>query len=245
MHIVKLDRITLLIITIITLALLICPAYSEDETILLREDFNDLENWESLKFDKIEEHSVYTIVEEEGAYLKAESNASASGIVHRKEFNVYDHPKVRWRWKVSNVYQKGDAQKKSGDDYPIRIYIMFKYDPDTASFGKMLKYGLAKKLYGKYPPHSSLNYIWANRKHEKKVIANSYASEAMMILLQSGKENVGQWIEQEVDVLEDYRKAFGEDPPPFASLAVMNDSDNTKESAVSYVDYIDVYRIGE
>ena len=245
MQIVKLDRVTLLIITIIALALLVSPAYSEDETILLREDFNDLENWEPLNFNKIEEHSVYTIVEEDGAYLKAESNASASGIVHRREFNVYGHPKVRWRWKVSNVYQKGDAQKKSGDDYPIRIYIMFKYDPDTASFGKMLKYGLAKKLYGKYPPYSSLNYIWANRKHEKQVIENSYASEAMMILLQSGKENVGQWIEQEVDVLEDYRKAFGQYPPEVASLAVMNDSDNTKESSVSYLDYIEVYRIGE
>ena len=242
MQIVKLDRVTLLIITIITLALLVSPAYSEDKTILLREDFNDLENWEPLYFDKIDEHSVYTIVEEEGAYLKAESNASASGIVHKREFNVYDHPKVRWRWKVSNVYQKGDAQKKSGDDYPIRIYIMFKYDPDTASFGKMLKYGLAKKLYGKYPPYSSLNYIWANRKHEDRVIANSYASEAMMILLQSGEENVGKWVEQEVDVLGDYRKAFGEDPPEVASIAVMNDSDNTKESSVSYVDYIEVYK---
>jgi len=64
----------------------------------------------------------------------------------------------------------------------------------------------------------------------------------MMILLQHGEENTGKWIEQEVDVLEDYRKAFGEDPPSAARLAVMNDSDNTKESSVSYVDYIEVYK---
>ena len=243
MQIVKLDKVTLLIITITTtLALFVCPAYSEDSTILLREEFNDLDDWDPLHFDKIDEHSVYTIVEEEGAYLKAESKASASGIVYKREFNVFDHPKVRWRWKVSHVYEKGDARKKSGDDYPIRIYIMFKYDPETASFGKKLKYGLAKKLYGKYPPHSSINYIWANRRHEEQVITNTYASEAMMILLQSGEENVGKWVEQEVDVLKDYRKVFGEAPPSVARLAIMNDSDNTKERAVSYVDYIEVYR---
>ena len=242
MQIIKLDKVILLIITIIALSMLVCPAHAEENDILLREGFNDLENWDPLYFDKIDEHSEYTIVEEEGSFLKAESNASASGIVYKREFNVFDHPKVRWRWKVSNVYQKGDARKKSGDDYPLRIYIMFRYDPDTASFGKKIKYGLAKKFYGKYPPHSSINYIWANRRHEERVIANSFASEAMMIPLQSGGENADKWVEQEVDVLEDYRKAFGEDPPEIASLAVMNDSDNTKESSVSYVDYIEVYK---
>jgi hypothetical protein len=37
-------------------------------------------------------------------------------------------------------------------------------------------------------------------------------------------------------------KAFGEDPPSVANLAIMNDSDNTGESAVSYIDYIEIYR---
>ncbi|MBL7050519.1 MAG: DUF3047 domain-containing protein [Nitrospira sp.] len=243
MHIIRLDRITLFIITIIiAFSIPYSLALADEDNVYLREEFNDLEEWEPLHFDKIDEHSLYSILKEEGSYLKAESNASASGIVHKRDFNVYDHPKVRWRWKVSNVYEKGNALKKSGDDYPVRIYIMFKYDPETASFGKKIKYGLAKKLYGKYPPDSSLNYIWANRRHEERIIPNSYTSQAMMILLQYGGENTGKWFEQEVDVLEDYRKAFGEEPPAVASLAVMNDSDNTKESAVSYVDYIEVYK---
>jgi hypothetical protein len=243
MQIIRLDMITSLIITII-IVILTVPylARAEENNILFLEDFNDLEEWEPLHFDKIDEHSVYSILKEDGSYLKAESSASASGIVYKREFNVYKYPKVRWRWKISNVYEKGNARKKSGDDYPIRIYIMFKYDPETASFGKKFKYGFAKRLYGKYPPDSSLNYIWANRKHKERVIPNTYTSLAMMILLQYGGENAGTWVEQEVDVLEDYRKVFDEDPPSVASIAVMNDSDNTKESSVSYVDYIEVYR---
>lgn len=244
MQIVRLAIVTSLIITIILTSLLlpIPPVNTEENTIFLRDEFDHLNEWEPLHFNKIKEHSVYSIVVEEGSYLKAESNASASGIMHKSEFNVFKYPKVRWRWKVSNVYDKGNVLKKSGDDYPIRIYIMFKYDPDTASFGKKMKYGLAKKLYGEYPPDSSLNYIWANRKHEERIITNTYVSVARMILLQHGGENAGKWVEQEVDVLEDYRKAFGEDPPDIASLAVMNDSDNTKESSVSYLDYIEVYK---
>ena len=42
--------------------------------------------------------------------------------------------------------------------------------------------------------------------------------------------------------LEDYRRAFGEDPPAEASLAIMNDSDDTGQSAVSFVEFIEVFR---
>ena len=63
-----------------------------------------------------------------------------------------------------------------------------------------------------------------------------------MIVLEAGKENVGRWMDEEVNIIEDYHKAFGEDPPPAASIAIMNDSDDTGESSTSYIDYIQVYR---
>jgi hypothetical protein len=209
----------------------------------LREDFNDLEDWEPLYFPRINKHTRYSIATEAGqSYLKAESDASASGLVFKKEFNVFAYPHVKWRWQVSNVFSKGDARKKSGDDYPLRVYIIFKYNPDKASFSQKIKYGLAKSIYGEYPPHSSLNYIWANRSHDKQVIPNPYAEEARMIPLQSGAELSGRWVEQNINIVDDYRIAFGEDPPATASLAIMSDADNTGESAVGFIDYIEVYR---
>ena len=217
--------------------------YSAGEAIFFRDDFNTLDNWKPLTFPKIKVHTKYTIEKEgDNSYLKAVSDASASGIVFQREFDVYTFPKVRWSWKVSNVFAKGDAEKKSGDDYPLRIYVIFKYDPEKASFLQRIKYGLVKQIYGEYPPRSSLNYIWANKHHKEQIITNTYASEAKMILLEEGAGNAGKWIEEKVNIIDDYRKAFGEDPPVVASLAIMSDSDNTGEKAVSYVDYIEVYR---
>ena len=155
---------------IIAIIITICitSIYAEGSEVFLREDFISLNNWEPLYFKKIKKHTKYSISkDEEQSYLKAESDSSASGMVYKKEFNIYDYPNIRWKWKVSNVYKKGDAETKEGDDYPVRIYVMFKYDPDKASFGNKFNYGLAKKMYGKYPPHSTLNYIWANRKLEE------------------------------------------------------------------------------
>jgi hypothetical protein len=217
---------------------------AENGGVLFRDDFNSLENWRPVYFPKIKQHTVYT--HESGGnkdYLKAESNASASALLYKGAFNVYDHPKVRWRWRVANVYRKGDVRTKAGDDYPLRIYILFQYDPARATVLQQAAYAIAKGIYGEYPPHSALNYIWANREDEKGLfVTNPYEKSAKMIALQGGASRAGQWIDEEVHIIEDYRRAFGSDPPPVASIGIMNDSDNTKESAVSFIDFIEVFR---
>ncbi len=235
---------TLLPLIVLLLVPLLLPALAAAQSaVLLREEFQDLAQWRPLTFPKIKEHSEYTI-EHQGreSVLRAESRASASAIVYRKPFNVYDYPMLRWKWKVMSVYEKGNARTKEGDDYPLRIYVLFEYNPDKAGFYDAIKYGLAKTLYGEYPPHSALNYIWANRDDETGIITNIYTSNARMIVLQKGKKNLGRWIVEERNILDDYRKAFGTDPPAMATLGIMNDSDNTKESSVSYVGFIEVYR---
>ena len=66
-----------------------CP----DPDVLFRENFDSLAQWEPLTFPKIKAHSTYTLVKEEGkSILKAESRDSASALVHRRTFNVYETP---------------------------------------------------------------------------------------------------------------------------------------------------------
>lgn len=226
----------------IAIALLPSPADAQG-AVLLREEFNDLANWRPVTFPKIKEHSQYT-VENLGreSVLRAESRSSASAIVYRTPFNAYEYPRLRWRWKVENVYEKGNARTKAGDDYPLRIYVLFEYDPEKAALYDAVKYGLAKALYGEYPPHSALNYIWANREDEGGILTNAYTANAKMIVLQKGRKNLGRWIVEERNILEDYRRAFGTDPPAAATLGIMNDSDNTGEGSVAYVGFIEVFR---
>ena len=42
---------------------------------------------------------------------------------------------------------------------------------------------------------------------------------------------MGQWVTAERDIVADYRRAFGTEPPPIVGIAIMSDSDNTGESA--------------
>lgn len=209
-----------------------------------RDNFNNLDDWEELFFPKIKNHSRYKIINENSnGILEGNADNSASGIIYKKTFNIYRTPFVKWRWKISNIYKKGDEKKKSGDDYPIRIYIVFKYNPDEASLLDKVIYNAAKLIYGEYPPHSSINYIWANKNYEEHVLTSTYTDRAKMVLMQKGSANAGKWMDEQVNVLQDYISAFGTNPPAEAGIAIMSDADNTGEKATGYVDYIEVYTL--
>lgn len=223
--------------------LLVTAVHGQSREVFLREDFTNLEQWTPYTFPKIKRHTVYSI-QREGArsYLKAESSGSASGMVYKQKFDVYRYPRLKWRWWVSNVYQKGNVKTKSGDDYPMRVYIAFEYDPDKAGFYQTVRRETAKIIYGQDLPGSALNYIWASREDETGILTNPYAEEVKMIPLERGNQHVGQWRDEEVNILEDYRRAFGTDPPRMATIVIMNDSDNTGEESTSYMDYIEIFR---
>jgi hypothetical protein len=235
----KLWKATLIFLITLTATSALC----ESGQVLFREDFKNLFNWEPLYFPKIKEHSTYTVVSEKGhSFLRTESHSSASAIVYRRTFNVSEYPHMRWRWKVDNVYKKGDIREKSGDDYPIRIYVTFQYDPERASVGERLEYGIAKAIYGKYPPDSTLNYVWTGQEIAERIITSPYTDRAKIIILENGKSAIGTWVKETVNILDDYRAAFGKEPPQTAGIAIMNDSDNTGEMAVSYINYIEVFK---
>lgn len=211
------------------------------QKILFRLNFDSLTDWEPLTFPKIRNHSKYTLVSEGGkSILKAESRSSASAIVCRRTFNIYENPRLTWRWKVTELSDRGNPKEKAGDDYPIRVYVMFQYDSASASLGERFIYSATKVIYGKYPPHSTLNYVWTGTKIQEIFIRSPYTDKAYMVVLEGGKEKAGQWVEESVNVLDDYRKAFGKDPPVTAGLAVMSDTDNTGTSAEAYLDFIEV-----
>ncbi|MEW6335250.1 MAG: DUF3047 domain-containing protein [Thermodesulfobacteriota bacterium] len=208
--------------------------------ILFREHFDSLARWEPLTFPKIPAHSTYTVANEGGkSVLKAESRASASAIVYHRTFNIYEYPRIRWRWKVEGLADWGDPREKSRDDYPIRVYVLFPYDPATASLADRLIYGAARAIYGKYPPHSTLNYVWTGHDLPGRIIVSPYTDRARIVVLQRGTQRAGQWVDESVHVLEDYRRAFGVDPPATAGLAIMSDTDNTGASASAYMEFIE------
>jgi hypothetical protein len=193
--------------------------------------------WEPLTFPKIPAHTTYEWSASSSA-LHAVSAGAASGLIHRHQAPVADAPILRWRWKISGTIPNGDERSKKGDDYPARLYITFKYEPSRVSLGTRLKYGAVKTLRGEYPPHNAIAYIWANKLAAGESAPSPYTDRVMMVAVRSGDSAAGEWRSEERDVLADYRRLFGSDPPPFAGIALMTDADNTGGRAEAW--YADV-----
>lgn len=102
------------------------------------------------------------------------------------------------------------------------------------------KYALARALYGEYPPHAVLNYIWANREHGQRILVSPYTDRSRLVVMEAGSSRAKTWIEETVNIIKDYHTAFGESPPDSASLAIMSDADNTGESGVGFISFIEL-----
>lgn len=193
------------------------------------------DGWKPLTFKKIEKHTAYKVVKDgDAVVVKAVSEASASGLTREIKINLKEYPVVQWRWKVANILKSGDVSKKEGDDYPARIYITFAYDAGKVSFFKKAQFETVKLIYGQYPPLGAINYIWESKAPKGTVAPNPFTDQVKMIVVESGAERLNQWVSEERNVYEDYKKAFGEEPPMISGIAVMTDTDNTGESATAY-----------
>jgi len=128
----------------------------------------------------------------------------------------------------------GDVAKKEGDDYPARIYVTFQYDSQKVGLFGKAKYEAAKLIYGQYPPLGAINYIWESRAPVGATVPNPFTDQVHMIVVESGSSKLHTWITEERNVYDDYRRAFGEEPPMISGVAIMTDTDNTGESAEAH-----------
>lgn len=193
------------------------------------------DGWKPLTFRKIDRHTKYELVrDQDRVVVKATSEAGSAGLTKEIRIDPKEYPIIAWRWKVTNVYQKGDVTKKEGDDYPARLYITFEYDSSRVGLLEKAQYEAVRLLYGQYPPLGALNYIWESKAPKGTIVPNPYTDKVKMIVVESGTERLNQWIDEERNLYEDYKKAFGEEPPMISGVAIMTDTDNTLESATAY-----------
>lgn len=223
---------------ILALALLVSTSVLTDtnQPVATFSSIESLEDgWEPLEFPNIDRHSHYELVQDDGIQVvKAQTSNSASGLIARVRLDPQQRPILEWRWKVSGVYEKGDARKKAGDDYPARIYVAFEFEPDKAGFFERAKRKAVEALAGEKLPGNALNYIWANKLPVDSLVPNPYTESTQMIAVNSGAAQAGEWVTVSRDIVADYEEAFGEAPPTIVGIGIMSDSDNTGESATAW-----------
>ena len=201
--------------------------------------------WKELIFSpkKVPRRSKYDVVKLNGEYvLRASTDKGASLLYRDVDIDPYEYPYIVWRWRVDQLFTKADEITKSGDDYPARLYIGFRYDPSRAGPLARAEFGLAKSgsENGRFPPLWVLNYVWANRLNRNTWIANPWEQRSKVIAARSGGDGVGAWRTQVRNYLGDFKAITGEEPTAVSMIGVMIDGDNTGSKGTSYFGRIEV-----
>lgn len=193
------------------------------------------QGWRPLHFDGIDSLTEYDLVLQNDLWVvRARSQAAASGLIKPVQIDLREYPVLRWRWKISNVLERGGRAPKAGDDYPARVYVSFEFRIEFANIWQRSKYLLARAVFGDLPSRA-ITYVWASRGAIDEVFDSPYARGFVkMIALQSGAAMLDRWREEERDVYADYERAFGEAPRAVTGVAIMTDSDDTGESVTAF-----------
>ena len=168
--------------------------------------------------------------------MQAVSNQSASMLRQSIRMESAQLNRISFSWKVGALIAGADLGQRSGEDSPARLVLVFDGHSNKNPFSTkdaMLS-ELALTLTGEPLPYATLIYAWDNQHPVGSIFNNHRTDRIRKIVLESGPDKVGQWLDYERDIRADFEKAFGEPPGALLSVGIMTDTDNTKTSTTAW-----------
>jgi len=191
--------------------------------------------WEPWVLSRFLAKTKYQIIDFEGErVLAADANVSASGLLQPLALIAADYPTLQWRWRVPQLIAEANNASRTGDDSPVRIIVAFDGDKSKFDFEDSALAETVKLFSGREMPYATIQYIWENKLPKETVIDHSKTSRAKMLVVESGPERLGQWINFRRNVKQDFERLFGEPPGSIIFVGVMTDSNATGSHTSAY-----------
>jgi hypothetical protein len=181
---------------------------------------------------------VYSIKSEGGnKYLRASTAGNPEisiQIAKEVKWNLRKYPMLSWRWKADRLPVGANEESGKANDSACGVYVVFKRKHiPLMSWDKQ--------------PINVIKYVWSSTLPAGKVIYKSPKEkmgmtyyQGIFVVQQSGRTNLGKWMTEKRNVLQDYKRFYGEYPrfDPIL-IAILTDSNDTNSAAEgSYDDFI-------
>jgi hypothetical protein len=150
---------------------------------------------------------------------------------------------VSFSWWVPQVLAGASVADSANEDASVRVVFAFGGDTRTLSMRNRAMFDLAEALTGETPPYATLMYVWDARAEVGSVVVNGRSDRVRKIVVDTGERGLRQWRDHRRDLAADFRLAFGEEPGPLQSIAVMTDTDNTGSSAQAWYGAITLHTL--
>ena len=166
-------------------------------------------------------HTKYSLGNNEnGKFLKAEANNSASGLGKEIKVNLKETPFLNITWKVEKDLPGIDEDSKKGHDYAARVFVVKKTGATPLS-------------------NRTMNYVFSSNNDVNTYHPSPFTKRSIDYVLSTTKENLNKWVTVKVNVREHFKKFHNLDLEEINGVALMSDTDNSKLKAISY--YQNIY----
>ena len=123
---------------------------------------------------------------------------------------------LSWRWRVWELPLKADERSLKTLDSAASVYAVF----GSRLFPRIIK------------------YVWSTSAPPGSLFKHPSSGRMAIVVLNSGPSSLGQWMQQQRNLVEDYKRAFASQPGNLIAIAIKTDSDSTRSSARA--DYDDI-----
>ncbi|OLB48995.1 MAG: hypothetical protein AUH99_12470 [Candidatus Rokubacteria bacterium 13_2_20CM_2_70_11] len=169
------------------------------------------QSWGFPKYD-------FTVMENSGhrvLHLRSDGDSSMISKEITGKVNLKATPILEWRWKVVTLPEGGDSRSKHTDDQAAQLYVVWPRFPQE----------FRSRIIG---------YIWDTRAPAGLVVKSEKTSTVTYVVVRSGAAELGKWLTERRNVVEDYKKIYDEAPDNPGGVSISIDSDDTNSSAESF-----------
>ncbi len=160
----------------------------------------------------------FVITEDEGRRaLRVVSHDEHSTIA--KEFNVdlEATPVLEWSWKIVELPAGADVRRRGTSDLAGYLVVVWPRFPEA----------LRSRL---------IAYAWGSVEPAGSIERSQKTSTVTFFILRSGSENLGRWLTERRNVVDDYRRVYGERPEESPKvIAISIDTNDTHSSATTLI----------
>lgn len=211
---------------------------------LQTEAFATLADWHPFSLPGVADTSLFTVDDnaQEGK-LQVYSKGSGSGIIWKPLLDMNTVDALCWQVKVMRPLAGANIQKRSTDDSPLRLALLYARERSSLETLVPSLMGASSILQGLTNDNGGVTmlvYTAVQKQTEATPLPSPFSGRIKVIPWQAGKE--GQWRKYAVIPRKDYLGAFAEVPPRWARLALISDTDNTGGEAAVIVDNLSFCR---
>ena len=157
---------------------------------------------------------------ENGKFLRAEANNSASGLGKEIKINLIETPFLNITWKIEKDLPGIDEGSKKGHDYAARVFVVKKTGATPLS-------------------NRAMNYVFSSNNDVNTYHPSPFTKKSIDYVLSTTKENLNEWVTVKVNVRDHFKKFHNLDLDEINGVAIMSDTDNSKLSSIAY--YQNIY----